>query len=114
LEFLVAMLGLVTLCGCALGAYVALDGIERDQEGNRTRAPGQARRSGGAATTLRRGVMLRPPVQFAFPPSNQAALEHRGNWKIVAAHADRLDGRVRSLEVQLDQLALRVRAVRVG
>ena len=114
MEYLVATFGLVILCGCALGAYVALDDIERDEEGNRIGAPGRAHRSDRAGTTLPRGATLRPPVQFAHPPSIQAALEHRGNWKIVAAHADRLDGRVRSLEVQLDQLALRVRAVRVG
>ena len=35
MEYLAAILGLGALCGCALGAYVLFEGIEREQEEDR-------------------------------------------------------------------------------
>jgi len=117
MEYLAAMLGLGALCGCALGAYVLFEGIERDQEEDRARVAERALRPAGAT--------LWPPVQLVYPPLDGRGWRQRESlvttlesgqgyrWGGVAAHADRLDKRVRGLEVRLDRL-VRMRAAVVS
>ena len=141
MEYLAAILGLGALCGCALGAYVLFEGIEREQEEDRARVAERALRPAGAT--------LWPPVQLVYPPPDgrgwlaRARLDgqafasgddaetrrapadagrlpqatslesvqeqRRQRWGGVAAHAARLDERVRGLEDRF-RSARRIRA----
>ena len=114
MEYLLAMLGLAVMCGCALGAYAVLDVMEREQEEDRTPAAARERalRPDGATSTPRRVATLRPSVQIARALPHVGARDtetpsdpaDREPWATVAAYANRLDERVRGLEEQLDQL----------
>jgi len=113
MEYLLATFGLVAMCGCALGAYLVLDGIEREQEQDGARAAERERgcRLGATSTPLWVATLRQPvPLATALEPRRGERLH---GWGIVAAHADRLDGRVRVLEERLDQLGrARASAVR--
>jgi hypothetical protein len=90
MEYLLAILGLGVLCGCALGAYGVLDAVEAEEESEadhgRAAERVRALRADGASPP-RRVAALRPPVRLA-----------------TGAYADWLEGRVRGLEERLDQL----------
>lgn len=111
MEYMLAILGLVVLCGCAFGAYAELDAIEREDEGRATERL-RALRAYGATSAPRSAATLRPTVQLAHPEPSQ---EHRQHGASVSAYTDWLDRRIRDLEEQLDQLeAARYRAVVVN
>jgi hypothetical protein len=95
---------------------VLFEGIERDQEEDRARAVERVIRSHDAPSWM--------PVRFAHPlPDGRGWAGQRGllvttlesdqglRWASIAAHADRIDGRFRRLEEQLEQLVLRFDAL---
>ena len=114
MEYLLAILGLGIMSGCALGAYALLDVMEREQEEDRTPATVRVRAlwPHGATSTSRRVATPRPPVRLEHALPHVGAgdteiphdLADREPWGTVAAYADWLDGRVQDLEERFDQL----------
>ena len=98
MEYVVATLAFVLLCGFALVAYTGLDAIERDEEEGMRASKRQRMRGPVVATSVPRWVAT-PNV-----PMQHALLQQRWHGGSVVAHADWLEGRVRGLEERLDQL----------
>ena len=113
MEYLLAILGLGIMSGCALGAYAVLDVMEREHEEDRTPATVRMRAlwPHGATSSSRRFATLRPPVRLEHALPHVGAgdsemprdLADREPWDTVAVYADWLDGRVQDLEERLDR-----------
>jgi len=98
MEYVLLVLALGIVGGCAIGGYGLLDAVEREEYQDLTRAAERAR-----GPVLEAMQPTLPTVSSPRPSSQDAG---RGE-----VEADRFDGRIRSLERRLDRLERACRQV---
>jgi len=107
MEYVLLILTLAIVGGCAIGGYGLLDAVERDEDQDRARVAGSAR-----AAVL---VTVPTPLRTVSAPRPSSELwfvrAHGRSAGSGSAEADRLDARIRGLEQGLDRLERACRRV---